>query len=150
MQKWPQFRNESPDLQGCDRHSIGLNAMNEQLKADLSSQQGRSSLRDVWPEVPAGTVVYANGAVGCLWLPGELSNRINRHPRGGGKGHMQGPEQQRQCKDQQSSHFTIDPYCCTVFLKSFLLSDPEAAARGQTSHQCNYSPALASPTRRLC
>lgn len=90
MQKWPQFRKESPDLQGCDRHSIGLNAMDEQLKADLSSQQGRSSLRDVWPEVPAGTVVYANGAVVCLWLPGELSNRINRHPRGGGKGHNAG------------------------------------------------------------
>ncbi len=48
MQKWPQPEEESPDLQGYDRHSIGVNAMNEQLKADLSSQQGRSSLKDVW------------------------------------------------------------------------------------------------------
>lgn len=72
MQKWPQSREESPDLQGCDRHSIGVNAMNEQLKADLSSQQGRSSLRDVWLEVPVGPVVYTIGAVGCLWLPSEL------------------------------------------------------------------------------
>lgn len=72
MQKLPQFRKESPDLQGCDSHSIGVNAMNEQLKADLSSQQGRSSLKDVWLEVPVGPVVYTIGAVGCLWLPSEL------------------------------------------------------------------------------
>lgn len=72
MQKWPHFRKESPDLQYCDRHSIGVNAMNEQLKADLSSQQGRSSLKDVWLEVPVGPVVYMIGAVGCLWLPSEL------------------------------------------------------------------------------
>lgn len=72
MQKWPQFRKGSPDLQGCDRHSIGVNAMNEQLKADLSSQQGISSLRDVRLEVPVGPVVYTTGAVDCLWLPSEL------------------------------------------------------------------------------
>lgn len=72
MQKWPQSGKESPDLQGCDRHSIGVNAMNEQLKADLSSQQGGSSLRDVWLEVPVGPVVYTIGAAGCLRLPGEL------------------------------------------------------------------------------
>lgn len=63
------------------------------LKVDLSSQQGRSSLRYVWPEVPVGTVVHASGAVRCLWFPSELSDRINRHHRGGGKGHMQGPVQ---------------------------------------------------------
>lgn len=72
MQKWPQSREESPDLQSCERHSIGINAMNEQLKADLSSQQSRSSLRGVWLEVPVGLVVCAIGAVGCLWLPSEL------------------------------------------------------------------------------
>lgn len=72
MQKWRRSREESPDLQGCDRHSIGVNAMNEQLKADLSSQQGRSSLRDVWLEVPVGTIVYTIGAVGRLWIPSEL------------------------------------------------------------------------------
>lgn len=72
MQKWPQSRKERPDLQGCDRHSIGVNAMNEQLKADLGSQQGRSSLEDVWLEVPVGPVVCAIGAVGYLWLSCKL------------------------------------------------------------------------------
>lgn len=51
---------------------MGVNAMKEQLKADLSSQQGISSLRDVWPEVPVGPVVLAIGALTCLWLPSEL------------------------------------------------------------------------------
>lgn len=72
MQKWPESREESLDLQGCDRHSIGVNAMNEQLKADLSSQQGRSPLGGVWLEVPVRLVVYTIGAVGHLWLPSEL------------------------------------------------------------------------------
>lgn len=72
MQKCPQSGKETPDLQGCDRHSIGVNAMNEQLKADLSSQQGRSSLRDVWLEVPVGPIVCATGAVSYLWLLSEL------------------------------------------------------------------------------
>ena len=72
MQKWPQSGEESPDSQGCGRRSIGVNAMKEQLKADLSSQQGRSSLRDVWLEVPVGPVVHTIGAVVCLWLPSEL------------------------------------------------------------------------------
>lgn len=49
--------------------------MNEQLKADLSSQQGRSSLRDVWLEIPVGSVVYRTGAVGYLWLASELCRR---------------------------------------------------------------------------
>lgn len=66
---------KTPDLQAFDRHSIGDNTMNEQLKADLSSQQGRSSLRDVWLEIPVGSVVYRTGAVGYLWLASELCRR---------------------------------------------------------------------------
>lgn len=72
MQKWPQSGEESPDSQSCERHSIGVNAMNEQSNADLSSQQGRSSLGGVWLEVPVRLVVCAIAAVGCLWLPSEL------------------------------------------------------------------------------
>lgn len=72
MHKRPHSGEENSDLQGCDRHSTGVNAMNEQVQADLSSQQGRSSLRGVWPGVPVGPVVYTAAAVGRLWLPCEL------------------------------------------------------------------------------
>lgn len=46
--------------------------MKEQLKADLSSRRGTSSLKDARLEVPVGPAVHMIAAAGCLQLPSEL------------------------------------------------------------------------------
>lgn len=70
MHKCPPSAAENPDLQGCDRPSNGVNALNEQLKADLSSHRSTetSGLRSQWDRQSAqlGLSAVCGSGMSCV------------------------------------------------------------------------------------